>query len=83
MEGVQIQIKKTVGVQIQIQNNNRTVFKSSSKKGKLKKGKEARKGEKRETKTGLKKPAGTGQKNGGKGDCRRRTEMPWQIIEIC
>jgi hypothetical protein len=50
-----------VGVQIQIQNNNRTVFESSSKKGKLKKGKEARKGEKRETKTGLKKPAGTGR----------------------
>ena len=43
-----------MGVQIQIQNNNRTVFESSSKKGKLKKGKEARKGEKRETKTGLK-----------------------------
>ncbi len=35
-------------------------------KGETEKGKEARKGEKRETKTGLKKPAGTGQKNGGK-----------------
>ena len=59
-------LKKTVGVQIQIQNNNGRVFKSSSKRGKLKNRKEARKGEKRETKTGLKKPAGTGQKNGGK-----------------
>ena len=72
MEGVQIQIKKiTVGVQIHIQNNNDRDFKSSSKKGKLKKGKEARKGEKRETKTGLKKPAGTGRKKmtGKIGDC--------------
>jgi hypothetical protein len=52
----QMTLKIMVGVQIQIQNNKGRVFKSSSKKGKLKKGKEARKGEKRETKTGLEKP---------------------------
>ena len=38
--------KITVGVQIQIQNNNGRVFKSSSKEGKLKKGKKQERGRK-------------------------------------